>query len=70
MKTSEILQSVLAVGKYLESNPPKPITNADRIRAMTDEELCDEYFRILNYELWKYTDSRQGLLHWMKQEAE
>lgn len=46
------------------------MTNADRIRSMTDEELCDEYFRILNYELWKYTDSRQGLLHWMKQEAE
>lgn len=45
-------------------------TNADRIRSMSDEELCDEYFRILNYELLKYTDSRQGLLHWMKQEAE
>ena len=41
MKTSEILQSVLAVGEYLESNPQKQITNADRIRKMTDEELAE-----------------------------
>lgn len=40
MKTSEILQSVLAVGKYLACNPQKPITNADRIREMTDEEMA------------------------------
>lgn len=48
----------------------KPKTNADKIRAMTDEELCNEYFRILNNELWKYTDSRAGLLNWLKQKAE
>ena len=48
----------------------KPITNADRIRSMSDEELCDEYFRILNHELWRYTDSRSGLLDWLRQEAE
>ena len=45
-------------------------TNGDKIRAMSDEELCDEYFRILNHELWKYTESRAGLLDWLKQEAE
>lgn len=44
MKTSEILQNVLDVGKYLESNPPKPMTNADRVRAMTDEELAEYLF--------------------------
>lgn len=47
----------------------KPVTNADRIRAMTDEELCDEYFRILNHQLGNYTDSRLGLLGWLKEEV-
>lgn len=45
------------------------VTNADRIRSMTDEELCDEYFRILNYQLYNYTDSRAGLLCWLKEEV-
>ena len=44
-------------------------TNADRIRAMSDEELCNEYFRILNHQLWNYTDSRLGLLEWLKEEV-
>ena len=44
-------------------------TNADRIRSMTDEELCDEYFRILNHQLGNYTDSRLGLLEWLKEEV-
>ena len=44
-------------------------TNADRIRSMTDEELCNEYFRILNHQLWNYTDSRLGLLEWLKEEV-
>ena len=48
----------------------RPLTNADKIRAMSDEELCDEYFRILNHELWKYTDSRAGLFDWLRQEVE
>lgn len=47
----------------------KPVTNADRIRAMSDEELCNEYFRILNHQLWNYTDSRLGLLEWLKEEV-
>ena len=42
---------------------PKPITNADRIRAMTDEELAD--WLIMNgngsdYKTW---------LDWLKEEA-
>ena len=40
----------------------KPITNGDRIRAMTDEELA-EYLDI-NYPLY-YTD----WLNWLKQEV-
>lgn len=38
MKTSEILQAVLTLEKYLEN---KPMTNADKIRTMTDEELAE-----------------------------
>lgn len=49
---------------------PKTRTNADRIRVMNNEELCDEYFRILNHVLGRYTDSRAGLLEWLNQPAE
>ena len=78
MKTSEILQSVLAVGKYLESNPQKPITNADRIRAMTDEELayfiaCDYYVPhcpIADGCLGDHEGCDGCWLEWLKQEAE
>lgn len=44
---------------------PKPMTNADRIRAMTDEELAD-YLRWHN-DLY----SRNGMdwLDWLKEEA-
>lgn len=42
--------------------------NANRIRAMTDKELVNIYFYILNNILKQYTDSRQGLLKWLEQE--
>lgn len=48
----------------------EPQTNADRIRAMTDEELANEIFYILDHVLWMYNDSRLGLLDWLKQEAQ
>ena len=51
-----------------QATPPR--TNGDRFRAMNNEELCDEYFRILNHVLGRYTDSRAGLLEWLKQQAE
>ena len=46
----------------------KPITNADRIRAMTDEELADELLTVFAafYEVeW----SKDAVLDWLKQEA-
>lgn len=46
------------------------MTNADRIRAMTDEELVNEFLYIINDVLWRYTDSRLGLLEWLKMEGE
>lgn len=39
---------------------PKPMTNADRIRVMTDEELA---FYIFNHPMW--TDEKT-LLEWLK----
>ena len=81
MKTSEILQSVLAVGKYLESNPQKPITNADRIRAMTDAEL-DEFLGEVQWDVANYCggvtqkqkfpvpEHRGAWLDWLKSPVE
>ncbi len=45
-----------------------PRTNADKIRAMTDEELAEWYWWMLKY-VQGYTDSRVALLDWLKQEA-
>lgn len=46
----------------------KHITNGDKIRTMTNKELVDIYFYILNNILRQYTNSRQGLLKWLEQE--
>ena len=45
-----------------------PITNADCIRAMSDEELRDMFFWIQHNILGRYNDSYLGLLDWLKQE--
>ena len=48
---------------------PNPISNADRIRAMTDEELADEilkWFNWLNAVEW----DEDRIINWLKQEAE
>lgn len=48
----------------------KPITNADRIRAMTDEELADLYMKAIEDEEYPgWWGNRMGLLAWLKQEA-
>ena len=44
----------------------KIITNADRIRAMTDEELADEIFRWFNWlNAVEWDDNR--IIEWLKQ---
>ena len=45
-----------------------PITNADRIRAMTDEELEAEFWRIYE-ELRRWTNSRIWLHQWLMEEV-
>ena len=47
----------------------KPKTNADRIRAMTDEELADEILRWFNWlNAVEWDDKR--IINWLKQEAD
>ena len=48
----------------------KKQTNADKIRQMLDEELVDIWYFIYQNVLFAYTNSRQGLLDWLKQEVE
>lgn len=44
-------------------------TNADRIRAMTDEELADEILRWFNWlNAVEWDDKR--IINWLKQEAD
>lgn len=63
------------IGEILE---PKPITNADRIRSMSDEELSSwyfsEFFKIVPYctkeECYQEGPCEKCLLDWLKQESE
>ena len=63
MKTSEILQSVLDVGKYLADNPQKPITNADHIRSLSDEELA-RY--LSNVEMYAHEHGVKNVATWLQ----
>jgi len=45
------------------------MTNADRIRAMTDEELEDWYWW-MHKEMMYYTDSHTFVHNWLKEEAD
>lgn len=44
----------------------KPITNADMVRQMTDDEINEWYWWMLHY-VQGYTDSRIALREWLKQ---
>lgn len=56
---------VMTVEEWKRKNPPirrKPITNADRIRAMTDEELA-------KWIAFSFEEFEEGWLKWLKKEA-
>ena len=56
---------------YLDySKPYKPLTNADRVRAMSDEELATWAINEAPKIGFRYTSSETGLLKWLKQSAE
>lgn len=48
----------------------KPLTNADRVRAMGDEELAAWAINEAPKIGFRYTSSETGLLKWLKQPAE
>ena len=66
--------------RYIEEHQPKPMTNADRIRAMTDEELavfiCDRVDtcsekRCPGAELCRGEEGKaNGLKKWLQQPVE
>ena len=47
-----------------------PMTNSDRVRAMSDEKLADWAINKAPSIGKRYTDSRLGLLDWLQQPAE
>ena len=56
---------------YLDyPKPYKPLTNADRVRAMSDEELAAWAINEAPKIGFRYTSSETGLLKWLKQSAE
>lgn len=50
--------------------PRRILTNADRIRSMSDEELSDWAINKAPSIGKRYTDSRLGLLNWLQQPVE
>lgn len=70
LPTDEYLKLGWAIGDILEtlelfrSLAPEPLTNADRIRAMTDEELA-EYFADMAHE--DIYDDPGAWLAWLQQ---
>ena len=56
---------------YLDyPKPYKLLTNADRVRAMSDEELAVWAINEAPKIGFRYTSSKTGLLKWLKQPAE
>lgn len=56
---------------YLDyPKPYKPLTNADRVRTMSDEELAAWAINEAPKIGFRYTSSETGLLMWLQQPAE
>lgn len=51
---------------HIISDSQKPKTNADRIRAMSDEELAD----FILSTRFLFFDGKNAVLHWLQQPAE
>ena len=64
----------IAMLNYEEAKP-KPITNADRLRAMSDEELAMLIHDIVQAEMWRAQvreciTAETGWLDWLKKEVD
>lgn len=47
---------------------PKPMTGAEKVRIMTDEEL-EEWYWWMHKKMMEYTDSHIFVHNWLKQEV-
>ena len=54
--------------EYFPKRPPKPITNADRIRSMSDEQLAEWLCDIAGW-LPEYEGRMHPILEWLNEEA-
>ena len=61
--------NMLALSCPVYSPEPKPITNADRIRHMTDEELAEFLETLCPSYKWAPALNGMTWLDWLKQEA-
>ena len=56
--------------EYLRKKPPKPITNADKIHSMTDEELAAAICKIEQMTAKQGHRGFHAWLDWLKEEAD
>lgn len=49
---------------------PKKKTNADKIRAMSDEELVDAWYYVKDDVIPRGINTRQDILNWLRKEAD
>ena len=56
--------------ELIYEEPPKPLTNADRLRARSDEELAEWLDNIDTAYEPETVVSRRGWLYWLRQEVQ
>lgn len=62
------VEEIIAFKKAYVALNPEPVTNADRIRSMTDKELADElleWYAVFSAVEW----TKDMILDWLKQEC-
>ena len=64
------IKGLIYCKKIKQSSDVPVITNADRVRAMSDEELAAWAINEAPKIGFRYTSSEAGLLEWLKQSAE
>ena len=76
MKTSDLLKGVVTLDEYLAErlSEKKPMTNADRIRAMSDEQLArvftDDLCELLCHSPCTCdAECESHMLKWLRQES-
>lgn len=66
VKGNNLIRKMIGAEPYIMQ---EPLTNADRIRAMTDEELAEWIFKHDCHTLLYGYDPKDAVLNWLKQEV-